>query len=116
MKFEETGLEGLKIEFQALEEIMEKAGFHYVYDYERVTFDYKMVVRDDIFYFRVQAFAVEGEIPSPHGIVQLLTPLLGKHYYPHGVEYDEEFPKNIIEKCNKKIGLIKEEIKSEAVS
>ncbi|SDY77155.1 YugN-like family protein [Evansella caseinilytica] len=118
MIFEETGLENVTIEFQALEEIMESAGFHYVYDYERITFDYKMVdkVRDDVYYFRVQGYAVEGEIPSPHSAVKIFQLLLGKHYYPHGVEYDEEFPKNIVEKCKKKISIIKEQIQSEAVS
>lgn len=117
MKFEETGLEGLTLEFQALEEIMEGAGFHSVYDYERVTFDYKIVnqVREEVYYFRVQAYAVEGEIPSPHSKVKLMAPILGKHYYPHGVEYDEDFPKNIIDKCNKKVELVRDQLKEEAV-
>ncbi|MDG5788322.1 YugN family protein [Evansella sp. AB-P1] len=117
MKFEETELEGLSIEFHALEEIMENAGFHSVYDYERVTFDYKIVdnVRDHVYYFRVQAFAVEGEVPNPHSIVKVFKLILGKHYYPHGVEYDEDFPKTIVDKCKKKIELIKEQIKSEAI-
>ncbi|MBU9720475.1 MULTISPECIES: YugN family protein [Bacillaceae] len=116
MKFEQTGLEGYKIEFQALEEIMEEAGFHYVYDYERVTFDYKIVVRDDVYYFRIQAHAIEGEIPSHHSVVQIVNIALGKHYYPFGVEYDEDFPKNIVDKCNKKIELITSNIKEEALS
>ena len=106
MKFEDTGLEGLVIEFQSLEEIMENAGFYYGWDYERVTFDHKIVVRDEIYYFRLLAYAVEGEIPKLDSKVKLMYPLLGKHYYPHGVEYhDEVFAKNIVDKCNKKINL-----------
>ncbi|MFA9557329.1 YugN family protein [Evansella sp. AB-rgal1] len=117
MKFEETGLDGLTIEYQALEDIMESAGFQPVYDYERVTFDYKIVdtVKDEIHYFRVQGFAVEGEIPNPHSHVKIMQLILGKHYYPHGVEYDEEFPKKIVDKCKRKIDLISEKIKSEAL-
>ncbi len=117
MKFEETGLEGVSIEFHALEDIMENAGFHYVYDYERVTFDYKIIdqVKDDIYYFRVQAFATDGEVPNPHSTVKLMKPILGKHYYPHGIEYDEEFSQKIIDKCNKKLKNITENIKAEAL-
>ncbi|ADU30882.1 YugN family protein [Evansella cellulosilytica] len=114
MKIENTGLEGVEIEFQAIEDIMEGAGFHYVYDYERVTFDYKIVIQGDIYYLRVQAHAVEGEVPSPHGIVKITNVLLGKHYYPHGVEYDEEFSKQITDKCNKKLESVKDSILSEA--
>src|SRR5690554_2137569 len=118
MKFEETNLENLTIEYEALEEIMNKSGFYPVYDYERVTFDYKIVdqVRDDVYYFRVQGFAIEGEIPSPRCIVKLMKPILGKHYYPHGVEYDEEFPQNIIDKCNNKIEEIKKGILEESTT
>ncbi|UCZ51857.1 YugN-like family protein [Bacillus shivajii] len=115
MKFEETGLEGLSIEFQAFEEIMENAGFYSVYDYERVTFDYKILMHDDVYYFRVQAFATEGEIPNPHCTVKLMKPILGKHYYPHGIEYDETFSKTIVDKCNKKINIIKEKLQEEAI-
>ncbi|PYZ93269.1 hypothetical protein CR194_08730 [Salipaludibacillus keqinensis] len=117
MKFQESGLESLIIEFQVLEEIMEEAGFHNQYDYERITFDYKMIdqVHDDVYYLRVPAHVEDGEIPSPHATVKMMVPYVGKHYYPHGVEYDEEFPKKVIDKCNKKIELIFEKIKSEAI-
>ncbi|WP_078595447.1 YugN family protein [Evansella clarkii] len=117
MKFENTGLEGLVIEYQALEDIMESAGFHSAYDYERITFDYKMEVQDEeIYYLRVQGYAVEGEIPALHSKVKLLTVLLGKHYYPHGVEYDEVFPKNVVDRSNKKLKAIAEKVKAEAIA
>lgn len=117
MKFEESGLEGLIIEFHALEEIMEKTGFHNAYDYERVTFDYKMIdqVYDHVYYLRVPAHVENGEIPSPHSTVKLMVPYVGKHYYPHGVEYDEEFPKHIIDKCKKRIANVLDKIKEDAI-
>jgi hypothetical protein len=117
MKFEETGLDGITIEFQPLEEIMEEAGFDYQYDYERVTFDYKMVdqVHNDVYYFRIPAHIEKGEIPSPYSTVKMMKPYVGKHYYPHGVEYDEEFPKQIVDRCQKKINLILEKVKAEAL-
>ncbi|WP_096435537.1 YugN family protein [Alteribacter populi] len=117
MKFEATELEGMEVEFQALEEVMDGLGFTHVYDYERVTFDYKFVdqVRDDVYYFRVQGYAVEGEVPMPHSVIKIMTALLGKHYYPHGVEYEgEEFPKHIVDKSKKKLESLKEQLPNES--
>ena len=49
-----------------------------------------------------KSLAVEGDIGSRHAEIKLLPPLLGKHYYPHGVEYGdgETFPTNVIPKAN----------------
>lgn len=116
MKFENTTLEGLTIHYDALEEIMSQAGFYPVYDYERVTFDYKIDNElEQTYYFRLQAVAIEGEIPAPNCIVKLMKPILGQHYYPHGVEYDEDFPEKIIDICKKKIDQINNGIKSESI-
>jgi hypothetical protein len=40
----------------------------------------------EIFYLRVSVYAIQGEIEDRHAVVRMMTPLLGKHYYPHGVE------------------------------
>ncbi len=111
MKFEETGLTGKEVEFSEAEHVLGEAGFIHAgqWDYERVTFDYKFddLVNNDIYYLRVQAYAVKGEIPSRASVIKLLDPILGKHYYPHGVEYQEEdFPKHIVEKSKKKLDQI----------
>ncbi|SFE42043.1 YugN family protein [Alteribacillus iranensis] len=94
--------EGREYSFGNLTRIMEKHGFIHAeqWDYERVTYDYKMLDESDdaTYYLRVQAFAIEGEIPQKNAKVQLLTPMLGRHYYPHGIEYDEEFPDKIARK------------------
>jgi hypothetical protein len=108
MKFEGTGITGKEVEFSVADHMLSEAGFIHAgqWDYERVTFDHKFddLVNNDIYYLRIQAFAVKGEIPSPHCTIKFLDPILGKHYYPHGVEYHEEvFPKHILDKSNKKI-------------
>ncbi|TMW73094.1 YugN family protein [Alteribacter natronophilus] len=116
MRFEAEELEGLEVEFELIESVMEDLGFTYQWDYERATFDYKFVdqVKDDVYYFRVQAYAVEGEIPKAHSIVKILKAFLGKHYYPHGVEYDNEsFPDHIVKNCEKKIAKVKEQLLAE---
>jgi hypothetical protein len=108
MKFEGTGLTGKEVEFSVAEHVLGEGGFVHAgqWDYERVTFDYKLddIVNNDLYYLRVQAYAIKGEIPSASSVIKFLDPILGKHYYPHGVEYSgEEFPKHILDKSNKKL-------------
>ncbi|MBO9130293.1 YugN family protein [Bacillus sp. 165] len=102
MRFENTGIEGQSVELSMLNEVMKDHGFVLAgqWDYERVTYDYKFEMLKDIYYLRVRGYAVEGDLGSRHAVVKLLSPLLGKHYYPHGVEYGEGeiFPQNVITK------------------
>jgi hypothetical protein len=100
MELETIGLEDVTIDFDRFCAIMEDIGFVLAgqWDYERVTFDRKIQKQGEVFYLRVQAYAVEGEIDSRHAVVKIITPLLGKHYYPHGVEYGEgeDFPADVV--------------------
>ncbi|WP_088067763.1 YugN family protein [Gottfriedia luciferensis] len=114
MKFENTNLENHVVNVNLLTEIMEELGFVLAgqWDYQRVTYDYKFEQRNEIYYLRVQGFAVEGHVESNKGKIQLLTPLLGKYYYPHGVEYGEgeSFPQGIIDKSNDLLKKAEEQI------
>ena len=114
MKFENTNLEQHVINTSLLTEIMEELGFVLAgqWDYERVTYDYKFEVRDEVFYLRVQAYSVEGSTDSSSSKVQLLTPILGKHYYPHGVEYgeDEVIPTSVVERSKELLKKAQEQI------
>ncbi|APH05376.1 YugN family protein [Bacillus weihaiensis] len=100
MKMEGTGIEGVVVDLSRLDEIMEDIGLVRAgqWDYERATYDRKIEAKGETFYLRVQAYAVEGDIGGRHAQVKLMTPLLGKHYYPHGVEYGEgeHFPNPIL--------------------
>ncbi|WP_458414016.1 YugN family protein [Schinkia sp. CFF1] len=104
MRFEGTGLDGKVYDLSLLKNVFgeEQLLVREQWDYERISFDRKFEQLDtnEIFYLRIQGYSVEGNIDSKHAKVKLLTPALGKHYYPHGVEYgeDEVIPKNIIEK------------------
>lgn len=100
MRIENTGIENEVVELSRLTDIMEDLGFVLAgqWDYERVTFDRKFENKGDVYYLRVQGFAVEGDVGGAHAMIKLMTPLLGKHYYPHGVEYGEgeTFPANVV--------------------
>ncbi|MEC2074728.1 YugN family protein [Metabacillus fastidiosus] len=114
MKFEDTGLEDLTIELARLDSIMEDIGLVRAgqWDYERVTYDRKLEAKGEIFYLRVQGYAVEGDVDTRYALIKLMTPLLGKHYYPHGVEYgeDEVFPAGIVDVSKKLLARVKEEV------
>lgn len=114
MKLEKFGLEGLKVELAHLDDVLEDIGFVRAaqWDYERVTYDRKFEHKGDVFYLRIQGYAVEGDVGAHKAVIKLLTPLLGKHYYPHGVEYGEgeNFPKAIVEASEKHLKRAKEEL------
>lgn len=105
MKLENTGIDNKVVDIIALNRIMGQHAFILgeSWDYERVTYDYKIKSQEKnvTFYIRIQGEAIEGDVDNKTAIIKLKTPLLGKHYYPHGVEYgeDENFPKNIVERA-----------------
>lgn len=111
MQFTNTNFNDAVVDLTLLTEIMENNHFVLAgqWDYERVTYDYKFEILKDIYYLRVQGFAVEGDIGGRHAQVKLLPPLLGKHYYPHGVEYgdDEIFQRMYFKKANNSYKILK---------
>lgn len=114
MKFENKGFENVKADLNRLDDVMRAYGLvrEGQWDYERVTYDRKFELNEGVFYLRVQGYAVEGDVGANKALIQLMTPLLGKYYYPHGVEYgeDEVFPKSVVTQCEKILTDLKEEI------
>src|SRR5699024_1254631 len=105
MKLENLGIDDKVIAVTPLDKIMGTHGFirGENWDYERVTYDYKISSQEKnvTFYVRIQGEAIEGDVDSRTAVIKLKTPLLGKHYYPHGIEYGEEenFPKDTVERA-----------------
>lgn len=110
MRFEETHIESVEIPFSTLEQIMKMTGMIRggQWDYERVTYDFKFEFAHDgsVYYFRIPGTAIVGEIEGRDCVVKLGTPYLGRHYYPHGIEYNEVFPDSVVSKCNERIEAI----------
>lgn len=107
MRFENSGLESIKIDLNRLDEVMSK--HHMVragqWDYERVTYDHKFVIQEGTYYLRFPGYSVDGDVGSRSALIQLMVPVLGKHYYPHGVEYGEEeyFPEHLVKQCKQMV-------------
>ncbi|WP_066192821.1 MULTISPECIES: YugN family protein [Gracilibacillus] len=116
MKFTDIGLEDLIIDLKPLDHAMEQANFVRAsqWDYERVTYDYKINSAENniTYYIRVQGYALEGDVDRGDAVIKLMTPLLGKHYYPHGVEYgeNEDFPESIVNRTENLLKTAKENI------
>lgn len=117
MKLENLGIEDTVMELNPLDRIMGNNAFIRAgqWDYERVTYDYKIGSNEKniTYYIRIQGYALEGDVDRGDAVIKLLTPLLGKHYYPHGVEYGEEenFPENLVERATKLLEKVSEELK-----
>ncbi|WP_138415057.1 YugN family protein [Aquibacillus sediminis] len=116
MRLEDTGIESAVVDLKALDHLMDIHAFVRAgqWDYERVTYDFKIesAEKNITYYVRVQGYALEGDVDRGDAVIQLKTPLLGKHYYPHGVEYGEQetFPDTVIDRANRSIKKIKEYI------
>lgn len=116
MRLENTGIEDTIIDVKPLSLLMGNHAFikGEQWDYERVTYDYKVPSEEKniTYYIRIQGYAIEGDIDRGNAVVKLLTPLLGKHYYPHGIEYGdgENFPEKIVERAHNLVVKAKDDI------
>ncbi len=114
MRFEQYGFENMTGDLNRLDSLMADYGLVRAeqWDYERVSYDRKFEVKDGVFYLRVQGYAVEGDVGAHKAVIKLLVPLLGKHYYPHGLEYgeDEQFPSTLVKQCESILAELKKEL------
>ncbi len=116
MRIEKDNFEGTIIQQEPLTYIMEKHGFVLgsQWDYERMTFDYKMnsQIEGVTYYLRVAGEAIEGDVDFKTAVLRLKEPYLGTHYYPHGVEYgeDEEYPQPVLDKVDRVLDKVSEEL------
>ncbi|QQZ08066.1 YugN family protein [Heyndrickxia vini] len=116
MNFENIGIQAFKADLNRLDDVMKKYGMVRAeqWDYERASYDRKFIIKEGTYYLRVQAYAVEGDVDTFDALMQLMTPILGKHYYPHGVEYgdDEVYPTHLVKQCEQILTNLKKEIEA----
>ncbi|SKB00551.1 YugN-like family protein [Sporosarcina newyorkensis] len=119
MYVENIGIDGLVTDLKLMEEVMLKNGLvlEGQWDYERVTFDKKYVIREGTYYLRIFGELVEGDIDGRKATVRLKQPVLGKYYYPFGVEYGEgeEFPASLVKDCELTAKAVYDELKQYSV-
>ena len=119
MRFENTGIESFTGDLNRLDEVMAEHGLIRAeqWDYERVSYDRKFELKESTYYLRVQGYATEGDVGAHRAEIKLLTPILGKHYYPHGLEYGEgeHFPPTLVKQCEKILQDVQKEVAAFAV-
>ena len=100
MKFESFGIENITADLNHLDDLMSQYGLIRAeqWDYERVSYDRKFELKEGVYYLRILGYATEGDVGAHRAVIKLMVPLLGKHYYPHGVEYGEgeDFPASLV--------------------
>lgn len=120
MRIENTGIEDLVIDLKPLDRVTGQHAFIRAgqWDYERVTYDYKVGSNEKniTYYIRVQGYAESGDVDRRNAVIKLLPPLLGKHYYPHGIEYGEEenFPESLKERAKSLLTNLADDLKQYA--
>jgi len=119
MYFENTGIEDQKVDIVVADDLMRSHGLIRAtgWDFERVTWDRKFVVADGTYYLRIFAVATEGDIGANDAVVKLLKPVLGKHYFPHGVEYSEAeiWPTQLVDRCKTILDSIHQDLNTFAI-
>lgn len=102
MQFKNTKVENIVVDQEFLTNILKKHGLecHGAWDYDRMVFDRRFDVKEGRFYLRLFCSAISGDVGAHDATLKILTPALGKYYYPHGVEYtDEVFPTHLVNDC-----------------
>jgi len=112
MYFENKTLENITVEQELLVTVMEKHGLecHGGWDFDRMAFDKRFDLKEGRYYLRVFCAAVSGDVGNNTAILKIQKPALGKYYYPHGVEYDENeevFPVHLVKECEEILSNIK---------
>lgn len=113
MYFENTNLENVTADQQVLTNILAKHGLECDggWDYDRMTFDRRFDVREGRFYLRLFCNAISGDVGAHDATLKMHKPVLGKHYYPHGVEYtDENFPNHLVKECEQILANVRKDL------
>ena len=118
MYFENKTLENITAEQGLLVSIMEKNGLQCDggWDFDRMTFDKRFDLKEGRYYLRVFCSAISGDVGNRSAVLKIKKPALGKHYYPHGVEYtDEVFPKHLILECEEILSNVKKDFSAHGI-
>ncbi len=113
MVIKDTGLNGKEAFLSDLDHCMGELGFDRgAWDYHHATYDYKFIDKATTYYLRIQAKAIEGRVEDSHAMMQLEEPFMGKHLFPHGIDYDAAIPDSVLKTATKKLEMLKEKLAS----
>lgn len=107
----DVGFSEIKTNAGYLDQVLKEAGFvnDGAWDYDHITYDYKYEdhATKAVYFLRVRGEVAEGGQLDQDAILQLEEPHIGKHLFPHGIDYDADIPAKIQESAKKKLSDIK---------
>jgi hypothetical protein len=107
MVIKETGIGGKEGFLSDLDHIMSELGFvRWAWDYNHATYDCKFEDKGSSYFLRIQANAVAGKLEDPHALLQLEEPYMGKHLFPHGLDYDTPVPDSVQQAAKRKLQIL----------
>jgi hypothetical protein len=111
MVIKETGIGNKEVLLADLDHYMEELGFiRWAWDYNHATYDYKIEDKGNVFYLRIQANVIEGKLEDPHTLLKLEEPYMGKHLFPHGLDYDYPVPDSVVQTAKRKLQVLNEKL------
>ena len=113
MVIKDTGIGSKEVFFADLEHYMHDLGFDRgAWDYRHATYDYKIEDKGNVYYLRVEANVTEGKLEDSHAVLKLEDPYMGKHLFPHGLDYDSPIPDAVLKTAKNKLQMLSEKISS----
>ncbi|WP_139489415.1 YugN family protein [Brevibacillus dissolubilis] len=113
MLIKDTGIGNLEGTLADLDHAFDAIGFYRgAWDYAHATYDFKIVDKGQAYYLRIQGHAIEGKLEDPDAILKLEEPFLGKHLFPHGLDYDAPMPDPVLNIAKQKLAALKEKLSS----
>lgn len=113
MVIKDTGIGTKEVFFADLEHYMSDLGFDRgAWDYKHATYDYKIQDKGNVFYLRIEANVAQGKLEDTHAVLKLEDPYMGKHLFPHGLDYDFPIPDSVIQTAKRKVQMLNEKLSS----
>lgn len=113
MVIQDTGIKDMEISLADLDDVMGSIGFvRWAWDYNHATYDFKIVDKSGTYFLRITADAVEGALEDPEAVLKLDEPFIGKHLFPHGLDYEADMPAAVVDTAKRKVQMLKEKLES----
>ncbi|MCG0314913.1 MAG: YugN-like family protein [Calditerricola sp.] len=116
MEIANTGLAGIERTLGELDALMDDLGFvRWAWDYDKAYYDFKLVDKDTgaTYYLRVPADAVKGRLENPMAVLKLKEPVIAKHLFPHGLDYDAPVPVSVEQAAKRALDELKAALEKE---
>ncbi|WP_126427626.1 YugN family protein [Brevibacillus marinus] len=111
MVIADSGIANIEIHLGELDQLMKQLGFvRWAWDYQHATYDYKIEDKNGVYYLRVKANAIEGKLEDPDALLKLEEPYIGKHLFPHGLDYEAPIPDKVLSAANQALSRLKQSV------